>query len=69
MQDATHPAEGSANDPLTRGRFILLGELPMGFVIKFHSQVFTQKKLKKKDKGKYFDILSMSPVLKVYTVM
>lgn len=41
----------------------------MGFVIKFHSQVFTQKKLKKKDKGKYFDILSMSPVLKVYTVM
>lgn len=42
----------------------------MGF-IKFHSQVFTQKELekKKKDKKMYFDILSMSPVLKVYTVM
>lgn len=43
----------------------------MGFIIKFHSQVFTQKELgkKKKDKRKYFDILSMSSVLKVYTVM
>lgn len=52
LQDAMHPAEGSANDPLTQGRFILWGQLPTGFIIKFHSQVFTQKELKKKKKTK-----------------
>lgn len=67
-QDATHPAEGWADDQLTWGRFILLGELPTGFIIKFHTKVFTREELKN-DKGNNFDILSMSPVLKVYIVM
>lgn len=68
LQDAPHPAEGSADDPLTWGRFILLGDLPTGFIIKFHAKVFTQKEIKN-DKGNNFVILTMSPVLKVYVVM
>lgn len=52
FQDAMHPAEGSANDPLTRGRFILFWELPTGFIIKFHTKVFTQEELKN-FKGNY----------------
>jgi len=45
-----------------------LGQQPTGFIIKFHSKVFTQEELKNY-KGNDFDILSMNPVLKVYMEM
>lgn len=41
LHDVLHSAEGWADDPLTWRRFVLLGELPTGFIIKSHTRVFT----------------------------